>query len=125
MATSNIATLKTRTDPWQEALEALAKELKIHPVDNLVLVSKIMVSYPKKNEYVMDTVLVGENVSRRLRIMNKHDKLLLELYDLELVDGKIYVRVPYQPRVSWYNWLCSRLMSSSARVPSVNVNVRR
>ena len=125
MAANNIATLKTRSDPWQEALEALAKDQKIHPVDNLVLVSKILDSYPKKNEYVMDTVLVGDNVSRRLRIMNKHDKLILELMDLELIDGKIYVRVPYRPRVSWYNWLCSRLMFSSTRAPSVNVNVKR
>jgi hypothetical protein len=123
MASNNIATLKTRADPWQEALEALAKDQKIHPVDNLVLVSKVLDSYPKKNEYVMDTVLIGDNVSRRLRIMNKHDKMILELMDLELVDGKIYVRVPYHPRVSWFNWMCSRFYMP--RTPNVNVNVRR
>jgi hypothetical protein len=125
MATNNIATLKTRSDPWQEALELLAKEKQIYPVDNLMLVSKVLDNYPKRKEYVLDTVLMHDSTSRRLRIMDKHDKVLLELTDLELIDGKIYVRVPYRPRVSWYHWLCSRLMFSSPRGPSVNVHVRR
>jgi hypothetical protein len=38
----------------QEALELLAKEKQIYPVDNLMLVSKVLDNYPKRKEYVLE-----------------------------------------------------------------------
>jgi hypothetical protein len=115
--------LKTRSDPWGEALESLARDHKIHSVDNQVLVSKVLEAYPKKKEYVLDTHIIGDTTYRRLRIMDKYDKVILELTDLELIDNKIYVRIPYRPRVSWFGYLFSRFYTS--RGPNVHVNIRR
>jgi hypothetical protein len=124
MASNNIVGIKTRTDPWQEAMEALAKEHKIHSVDNTVLLTKILDSCPTKNEYALDPpYIIGDKTHRRLRIMDKHDRVILDIADPELVDSKIYVRIPYRPRVSWFNWMFSRFYMP--RTPSVNVNVRR
>jgi hypothetical protein len=121
--TSNIASLKTRVDPWQDAFEAMALKHRLLPVDNLVLLDKIIEMCPHKKEYNVRTYVVGDQTVRVLQLIDKYDRVINQWDNLELIDGKLYMRVPYRPRVSWFEWLTSRFYAP--RGPTVNVHVRR
>lgn len=119
--TSNIATLKTlqiRSDPWQEAFETLGKEHRMLSVDNLISIDELLNEYKKKNEYNVQTVVIGDTTVRQLRIIDKHDRVILLLENLELIDGKIYVRKPYVAPRRWFFFPCFR-------GPTFHLNVRR
>lgn len=68
----------------RDALELLTKDHKIHSVDNVVLMSKVLdSSYPKKKEYVLDRLhilLEIQHIWTTLRIFIIGDFMIKRLF---------------------------------------------
>jgi hypothetical protein len=118
---NTLLSLKTRNDPWAEAFEAMGKQNKLLSVDSLIPFDEIISQYPHKKQYNVRTYVQGEHTVRVLQLLDKKDRVIAQWDNLELVDGKLYMRSHYVPRVSWFNWMFSRFYAP--RGPTVNVNV--
>jgi hypothetical protein len=124
--TDKIATLRTKADPWPEALKAMEREHRLLPVDTLISIDKVLEKYPEKKEYNIRTHVQGDQTVRVFQLFDKDNILVNQWDNMELIDDKLYVKIqhtPHVPRVSWFNWMFSRFYAP--RGPTVNVNVRR
>jgi hypothetical protein len=123
----NTLSTRAKTDPWAEAFEQMGTKHRMLPVDNLVPLDDILAAYPKKKEYAIQTFVRGDQTVRVLQLIDKYDRVIMQWDNLELVDGKLFMRMPYRPRVSWFSWFFGGFFAPQRvqRGPVVNVNVRR
>ena len=89
-------------------------------IENLVSVDDIVKRFPNVKHFHMQPQLTPSNPQRNLELFDRFKNLIHVCYDLELVDGRLYVREPFHQRTSWSHWLFSRF----SRAPAINVNVR-
>jgi len=120
---NTFAALKARSDPWSEAFDSFGSKHQLLMINNIKSLDDIIALYPKKKQCNIRTYVLGGETVRVLQVLDKYDRVIAQWDNLELIDGKLYVRSQYVPPLSWYGWVFSRFASS--RPATVNINVRR
>jgi hypothetical protein len=118
---SAIKTLNSKTDDWAQPVEELGKKYSMLLIDHLQPIDEVMTSYSKALFYSIEREDTLSNSARSLILYDKNKRVVKVCENLELIEGKLYLRTQEQPGVGWYNFIRGYF----TRSPSVNVKVRR
>lgn len=133
----NIQTLEAlkakakQNDPYEEAFTALTQRNTVIAKPNLKLVDDILTEF----KGVATGVNLVENLTpgnpfRNIEIIDKDDNLLFLCENIELKDGKLYVRRPYeikektQPE-SWMHYFFARLYRTPPPTIEIKTKIRK
>lgn len=114
-----IKTLSSKNDDWAVPIENLGKTYSMIMIDHLQPIDEVMIAYKRALFYSIEREDTLSNSSRSLVLYDKNKRIIKVCENLELIDGKLYLRTQESP-ISWFSWLMGGFIR-----PSVNVKVKR